>query len=65
MKRNEGPADRVIRAVIGLALIATSFALPGVPKIVLLAAGALSLITAATGFCLLYTLLGIDTTKKK
>lgn len=65
MKRNEGPVDRIIRAILGLALIGLSFALTGTLKIVLIVVGAVSLITAATGFCLLYTLLGIDTSKKK
>lgn len=64
MKRNEGPADRIIRAVLGLAMIGISFALSGVLKIVLIVLGSVSLVTAATGFCLLYTLLGIDTAKK-
>lgn len=65
MKRNEGPVDRILRAILGLALIGLSFALTGALKIVLIVVGAVSLITAATGFCLLYTLLGIDTSKKK
>jgi uncharacterized membrane protein len=65
MKRNEGPIDRFIRAIIGLALIAVSFAAAGAVKIVLIVIGAVALVTAATGFCLLYTLLGIDTSKKK
>jgi len=65
MKRNEGPIDRLIRAIIGLALILVSFATAGVLKIVLIVVGAVALVTAATGFCLLYTLLGLDTTKKK
>lgn len=65
MKRNEGGADRVVRAVVGLALIGASFAAAGAFKIVLIVLGGVSLVTAATGFCLLYTLLGIDTSKKK
>ncbi len=65
MKKNEGPLDRIVRAIIGLALIALSLTVAGALKIILMVIGAISLITAATGFCLLYTLLGIDTAKKK
>lgn len=65
MKRNEGPVDRLIRAVVGLALIGVSFMAAGALKIALIVVGAVALVTAATGFCLLYTLLGIDTSKKK
>lgn len=64
MKPNEGPLDRIIRAVIGIALLAVSFALAAPLKWVLLAIGAVALITAATGFCGLYKLLGISTMKK-
>ncbi len=65
MKPNEGPLDRVIRAVVGLALLAASFALAAPLKWVLLAIGAVAMITAASGFCGLYKLLGISTMKKK
>lgn len=65
MKRNEGVIDRIIRAVVGLALIGASFAVVGALKIALIVLGVVSLITAITGFCLLYRLLGIDTSKKK
>ncbi len=63
MKRNEGTWDRIIRAVVGLALLAASFAAAGALKIVMIIVGAVAVITALTGFCLLYTLLGIDTNR--
>ena len=63
MKSNESTMDRVIRAVIGIAAIALSLMLAGPLKIVLIIVGAIALFTAITGFCLLYKLLGINTTK--
>lgn len=65
MKRNEGPIDRIIRAILALAFILLALALNGPLKIVLLILGIILGITALTGFCLLYTLLGIDTRKKE
>ncbi len=64
MKRNESPIDRIIRTVVGLGLIGISFAAAGPLRIALIAFGAVALVTAVTGFCLLYTLLGIDTNRK-
>ena len=64
MKPNEGPLDRTIRAVVGIALLAASSALVAPLKWILLAIGAVALITAATGFCGLYKLLGISTMKE-
>jgi hypothetical protein len=63
--RNESALDRVIRVVIGIALIAAAFAAAGAFKIVLLTLGAIALFTALTGFCLLYALLGISTSSRK
>ncbi len=64
IKRNEGAADRIIRLLIGLALIGIGyFYLSGAAAIVLYVLGAISLITAATGFCALYKLLGASTLK--
>jgi hypothetical protein len=65
MTKNEGKNDRVIRAVVGIIFIllgATIFT--GTLSIAMYVIGVISIITAATGFCGLYKLLGIDTTKE-
>ncbi len=60
MKKNEGTTDRVIRAVAGILGLAVAAALGG-GWWILGAVGAVLLVTAATGFCGLYTLLGVST----
>lgn len=58
MKTNVGTVDRVLRAVIGLALIALTWAgTIGVWGWI----GVVPLLTAAFGFCPLYTVLGFST----
>ena len=64
--KNEGSADRLVRAVAGAGLLAASFARLGVrsakPLGILSAfIGAVLLFTAATGSCLLYRLVGVNT----
>jgi Inner membrane protein YgaP-like, transmembrane domain len=64
MTRNEGTADRAIRAVLGIVLIL--LALGGTIAGVYLywaaiVVGAVLLLTAATGFCPAYRLFGIRT----
>ena len=63
-KKNEGAVDRIIRAIAGIVILiigiyeVKSLAVLG---IILIIVGAVLIITAITGFCLLYTLLGIST----
>jgi hypothetical protein len=66
MKVNEGTIDRVIRAVLGAVLLYVGFfVLAGTPLgIVLDVLGVIGVVTAATGFCLLYRLFGDFSTKK-
>ncbi len=64
MKRNENTLDRVIRLIVGLALLGVSLMTAGALKIVLIIVAAIALFTALTGFCLLYRLLGIKTCKE-
>ncbi|HAD83051.1 MAG: hypothetical protein A2509_09370 [Candidatus Edwardsbacteria bacterium RIFOXYD12_FULL_50_11] len=64
MKTNESVLDRIIRAVLGIALLAAGLLMAGPIKWVLLVLAAIALITAVTGFCLLYRVLGINTNKK-
>ena len=59
-KTNEGLADRVIRAVIGLAIISLVYLGPQTPWGWL---GLIPFFTAVTGWCPLYQLLGINTRK--
>lgn len=64
MKMNEGPVDRVIRVVLGVALLYIGYSVGGTWGIVLYVLGVVSLVTGLTGFCLLYRLLGNFSTKK-
>ncbi len=65
MKSNESNLDRVIRVVLGIAMLALTLA--GVVTsgwgIVLLVVGALAIVTGLIGFCPLYALLKIRTRK--
>lgn len=58
MKRNEGTLDRVLRVVVGLALLALVFVGPQTPWGWI---GVIPLLTGLVGFCPLYRLLGINT----
>lgn len=61
MKSNVGGIDRILRIVVGLALIA--WALMGGPVWAWI--GVVPLATGAVGFCALYPLLGINTCPTK
>ena len=58
MLKNESTIDRVIRLIIGVALLSLVFI---GPKTAWGWLGIIPLATAAVGFCPLYRLLGIDT----
>ena len=70
LKRNMGPVDQVIRAVVGVSLIylgpvskmLTSDFMSGM---LLALVGALALFSAATGYCPLYHVSGFCTYKPK
>lgn len=64
MKVNEGTTDRVIRVILGVALIYIGYLTGGVWGIVLYVLAAVALVTGFTGFCLLYKLFGDFSTKK-
>lgn len=63
MKKNEGNIDRIVRAVVAVVAVggaaAVGFATLG--GVVLLAVAAIMALTAASGFCPIYRLVGIDT----
>lgn len=64
MKLNESNIDRIIRAVVGIALLYVGFgSLGGTLGIVLGIVGAILLITGAIGFCPIYFALKLSTKK--
>jgi len=65
MKANESGLDRLIRVVLGIALLALNFGgvVTGGFGIVLVVVGALALLTGILGFCPLYAVLKIHTHK--
>lgn len=67
MKKNMGIADRAIRTVIAVVLIALYAAgvLSGTLGIVLIVLAVVFLLTSFISFCPLYLPLGLDTLRKK
>ncbi|HEY5185289.1 MAG TPA: DUF2892 domain-containing protein [Actinomycetes bacterium] len=67
MTANVGTADRVIRVVLAVvaAIVGFSVGAGSVLGIVLLVIAAVLLVTAAVGFCPLYRLVGLSTSKAK
>jgi Protein of unknown function (DUF2892) len=68
-KQNESTADRIVRVVVGLILLwAGLWPLGGLQVtilgIVVALVGLVLVITAITGFCLIYSIFGISTLKK-
>ena len=68
LDKNEGSADRLVRAVVGGGLLTLSIARLGAASgrplgVVTAILGGALLFTAATGSCCLYRPLGIDTSK--
>ncbi|MEZ5953096.1 MAG: DUF2892 domain-containing protein [Hyphomonas sp.] len=61
-KTNEGTIDRVLRVIVGLALIAIVFVGPKTPFGWI---GLVPLLTGLAGTCPVYSLLGINTCKLK
>jgi hypothetical protein len=61
MKRNIGTTDKYIRIAVGIVLVVLGY-VTGLWWLYIIAAAAF--ITAFIGFCGLYALLGIKTTKK-
>jgi uncharacterized membrane protein HdeD (DUF308 family) len=65
MKTNEGTADRIVRVILGIVLIIIGWPVLGnnALGIILDVIGVILLVTAITGFCAIYRLLGISTIK--
>lgn len=64
MKANLCMLDRIIRAAAGAALVATAFYVGRLPGVALGVVGALLLLSAAVGFCHVYSVLRIRTLKR-
>jgi hypothetical protein len=65
LPKNEGALDRIIRAILGVGAGIGSIFTTGILQIALGIISAVLIITAITGFCGLYALLGINTCKVK
>lgn len=67
MKKNMGTADRVIRTILALAMIAlyATGTITGTVGIILIVASVIFLLTSLISFCPLYLPLGLSTLRKK
>lgn len=67
MKKNMGGADKLIRVMIALiiALLYFNEIITGTLGVILLVFAGVFVLTSLMSFCPLYTLLGINTCKKK
>lgn len=65
IQQNENTTDRIVRAVMGVFLLVLGFFYfyDSVFGVVLVVVGGVLLVTAATGFCLLYKIFGNFSTK--
>jgi len=61
--KNMGKTDRMIRVILGLALLILFFVMPGYWKLLGLL-GVILLLTSAAGVCLLYMPFKVNTNKK-
>lgn len=62
---NEGAADRVIRIVLALALAYAAWLLwPGAASLVMIGFAAIAVVTAAIGWCPLYSVLDVSTRRR-
>lgn len=64
LKTNQSGVDRIVRVVLGIALLALGLFWVQAPwNWILDIVGVIALVTGAVGFCPLYALLGIHTNK--
>ena len=67
MKKNMGSADRIIRLIIAVVVVALYFTgvIGGTVGIVLIALSVVFVLTSLISFCPLYLPFGLDTLRKK
>ncbi|MBL8566803.1 MAG: DUF2892 domain-containing protein [Hyphomicrobiaceae bacterium] len=66
MTANAGMIDRVLRIVVGLALVALALGyIPGQPAMVWGWIGVVPLLTGILGYCPAYSILGVNTCGKR
>lgn len=63
--KNVGTIDRVLRVVVGIALLVAFFAMPEASYRWVFLIGVVPLLTAALGSCPLYSLFGVSTCPMK
>lgn len=64
-KKNEGSIDRILRIIVGIALLVAFFMLPEASYRYWLLIGVVPLLTGLVGSCPVYTIFGIGTCKLK
>ena len=63
MSNNIGKADRVLRVVLGIVMVGAGVFTPGSLSMVLIALGAIPLLTGSVGYCPVYSVAKINTCK--
>lgn len=64
-KKNIGKKDQLIRYIAGVVLIIVGFLLQGIISLVLFILATIIILTGIIGWCGLYTILGVNTCKRK
>lgn len=65
MEKNEGNLDRMIRVLLGLALIAYALLMPTASLAVIAWIGVIPLVTGLIGWCPIYRIFGMNTCPMK
>lgn len=68
MEKNECTSERVVRVILGIILLyvgAIYMGLSGILSYIVVIVGLLLLVTGLIGFCLLYSVLGMNTCKPR
>jgi DUF2892 family protein len=67
MKKNMGGADRMIRFIVAIAVVALYYfnVIEGTLAYILMALAAIFVITSFVSICPLYSLIGLNTSKEK
>lgn len=64
MHTNEGTVDRAVRLVVAVIAAAVALSVGGVAAVVLWIVAGVMVVTAASGFCPLYKLVGVSTRRR-